>query len=144
MIWKWNKCRITYPKLKLTNILKVEEHSFTTILLHIPVCVLVEKATNYFARGLFCSWLLAVGTNFPFLEKGTLSSLWRVMQRLAMEIIEIRFLTKYRYIKHFTLNEYNNKFKIIMLILLLAITEINCDSYCLTNVRYIHETIHAA
>jgi len=48
MIWKWNKinkkCRITYPKLKLTNILKLKEHySFTTILLHIPVCVLVEK-----------------------------------------------------------------------------------------------------
>ena len=48
------------------------------------------------------------GTNFPFPEKGTLSSLWRVLQRLSVEIIEIRFLTKYRYIKHFTLNEYND------------------------------------
>jgi len=35
------------PKLKLTNILKFEEHySFTTVLQHIPVCVLVEKTTN--------------------------------------------------------------------------------------------------
>ena len=38
------KCRITYPKLKLTNILKLKQHySFTAILLHIPVCILVEK-----------------------------------------------------------------------------------------------------
>jgi len=30
-----------------------------------------------------------------------------------------------------------------MLIPLLAITAVDYDSYCLTNVRYIHETIHA-
>jgi len=36
-----------HPKLKLTIILKFKEHySFTAILLHIPVCVLVEKTTN--------------------------------------------------------------------------------------------------
>jgi len=36
-----------HPKLKLTIILKFKEnYSFTTILLHIPVCVLVEKTTN--------------------------------------------------------------------------------------------------
>jgi len=30
-----------------------------------------------------------------------------------------------------------------MLIILLAITAVNCDGYFLTNVLYIHETIHA-
>jgi len=34
------------PKLKLTNTLKFKQHySFTAILPHIPVCVLVEKIT---------------------------------------------------------------------------------------------------
>jgi len=35
-----------HPKLKLTNILRFKEHySFTSILLHISVCVLAEKIT---------------------------------------------------------------------------------------------------
>jgi len=35
-----------HPKLKLTNILKFKQHySFTRILLHIPLCILVEKIT---------------------------------------------------------------------------------------------------
>jgi len=46
LILSESETNVTYPKLKLTNILKLKEHySFTTILilLYTPVCVLVEK-----------------------------------------------------------------------------------------------------
>ena len=47
LIWSESETDVElHPKLKLTNILKFKQHySFTTILLHIPVCVVVGK--NY-------------------------------------------------------------------------------------------------
>jgi len=48
LIWSESETNVElHPKLKLTTVLKFKEHySFTTILLYIPVCVLVEKTIN--------------------------------------------------------------------------------------------------
>ena len=63
-------------KLKLSNILKFKEHySFTTVLLHMPVSVLVEKKHKLVCKGLFCSWLLAVRGEFPLPSKKELHRL---------------------------------------------------------------------
>ena len=85
-------------------------HNSTTA--YTSLCTCWEN--YYFARGLFCSWLLA-GDEFPLPSK---RSFIVFVTRVATisggnQMRSRRFLTKYRYIKHFTLNEYNTKLKLL-------------------------------
>ena len=99
MIWKWNKCQITDPKLKLTNILILKEHySFTAILLPIPVYVLVEKTITLQGVCLFLFFLLYVTYlllhySWDCLTATTAQALALLVMRFVLSFIKV---VKYR------------------------------------------------